>query len=146
MRLSVHCDKSFATQTAQRASSIICWRPFRLPGLPRRPRQSLDTVLTHYCHSAKNFDFNLRRDHQKNFLWASRLWVGRRKEPILGYVPKKYERKNSGSNGLSRPQTWDTPEWHWLKTLSHSAWYSPPNLNGHTKCIFHSHLAVFHAA
>ena len=48
-----------------------------LDGLPRRPlswlsgtenRQSLDTVLTHYCHSAKNFDFNLRRDHQKKFL------------------------------------------------------------------------------
>ena len=31
----------------------------------------------------QNFDFNLRRDHQKNFLLASRLWVGRRKEPIL---------------------------------------------------------------
>ena len=42
------------------------------------------------------------RDHKKkNFQWGSRLWVGRRKEPILGYVPKNYERKNSGSNGLS---------------------------------------------
>ena len=30
----------------------------------------------------------IRRDHKKNYLWASRLWVGRRKEPILGYVPK----------------------------------------------------------
>ena len=48
----------------------------------------------------KNFDFNLRRDRQKNFLWASRLWVGRRKEPILGYVPKKDEKKNSGGKGL----------------------------------------------
>ena len=28
----------------------------------------------------------------KNFLWASRLWVGRRKEPILGYVPKNDEK------------------------------------------------------
>ena len=43
----------------------------------------------------QNFDFNLRRDHQKNFLWASRLWVGRRKEPILGNVPKNDEKKNS---------------------------------------------------
>ena len=25
----------------------------------------------------------------------SRLWVGRRKEPILGYVPKNDEKKNS---------------------------------------------------
>ena len=31
----------------------------------------------------QNFNFILRRDHQKNFLWASRLWVGRRKEPML---------------------------------------------------------------
>ena len=30
----------------------------------------------------------------KNFLWASRLWVGRRKEPILGYVPKNDEKNN----------------------------------------------------
>ena len=64
-------------------------------------------ILTHYCLSlhkktqCQNFDFNLRRDHQKNFLLASRLWVGRRKEPILGYVPKNYEKNNSGSNGLN---------------------------------------------
>ena len=33
----------------------------------------------------------------KNFsLWASRLWVGRRKEPILGYVPKNDEKKEFG--------------------------------------------------
>ena len=49
---------------------------------------------------SKTFDFNLRRDHQKNFLWASRLGVGRRKEPILGYVPKNDEKKNSGGKGL----------------------------------------------
>ena len=50
-----------------------------------------------YC---QNFNFEIRRDHQKNFLWASRLWVGRRKEPILGYVPKNDEKKNSGCKGL----------------------------------------------
>ena len=46
----------------------------------------------------------LRRDHQNNFLWASRLWVGSRKEPILGYVPKNDEKKknNSGSKRLIR--------------------------------------------
>ena len=43
----------------------------------------------------QNFNSILRRDRQKNFLWASRLWVGRRKEPILGYVPKNNEKKNS---------------------------------------------------
>ena len=51
-----------------------------------------------YC---LNFDFKIRRDHQKNFLWTSRLWVSRRKEPILGYVPKNDENKNSGSKGLT---------------------------------------------
>ena len=49
----------------------------------------------------KNFDFNLRRDYQKKFLWASRLWVGRRKEPISGYVPKNNEEKNSGGLRLT---------------------------------------------
>ena len=29
----------------------------------------------------------------KKFLWTSRLWVGRRKESILGYVPKNDEKK-----------------------------------------------------
>ena len=49
----------------------------------------------------KNFDFNSRRDHQKNFQWAPRLGVGRRKEPILGYVPKNgKKKKNSGGEGL----------------------------------------------
>ena len=53
---------------------------------------------------SKTFDFNLRREHQKNFLWASRLWVGRRKEPILGYVSKNDEKKNSGGKGLIRKE------------------------------------------
>ena len=42
----------------------------------------------------QNFNFNLRRDPQKNFLWASHLWVGRRKEPILG--PEKRRKKVFG--------------------------------------------------
>ena len=50
----------------------------------------------------QNFNSILRRDHQKNFLWASRLWVGRRKEPILGYVPKNDEKKNSVHKGLMK--------------------------------------------
>ena len=41
----------------------------------------------------KSYDFNLRKDHQKIFLWASRLWVGRRKGPILGYIPKNDEKR-----------------------------------------------------
>ena len=49
---------------------------------------------------SKTFDFNFRRNHQKKFLWASRLWVGRRKEPILAYVQKNNEKKNSGGKWL----------------------------------------------
>ena len=51
--------------------------------------------------SAKIFIFILEGVIKKKFLWASRLWVGRRKEVILGYVPKKkLEKKNAGSKGL----------------------------------------------
>ena len=55
-----------------------------------------------YDTFSQNFYFNLRRDNNnKKILWASRLWVGRRKEPILAYVPKNYEKKkNSGCKGL----------------------------------------------
>ena len=45
-----------------------------------------------YGTFSQDFYFNLRRDHQKNFLWPSRLWVGRRNEHILGYAPKNYEK------------------------------------------------------
>ena len=52
-----------------------------------------------------------------NFLWTSRLKVGRRKEHILGYVPKNYERKNSGSKGLN--YSWNC--WHpaWSENSTH---------------------------
>ena len=40
----------------------------------------------------RNFNSIFKKGHSKNFLWASRLWVGRRKEPILGYVPKNDEK------------------------------------------------------
>ena len=51
------------------------------------------------CDAVPKFCFNLRRDHHKNFLWASRLWVGRQKEPTLGYVPKNYEKKIQAVKG-----------------------------------------------
>ena len=44
----------------------------------------------------KIYNFNLRRDLQKNFLWASHLWVGRWKEPLLSYVTRNDEKKESG--------------------------------------------------
>ena len=48
----------------------------------------------------QNFDFKIRRDQGKNFLWAPRLWVGRRQEPILGYVSKIDRKNNSDHKGL----------------------------------------------
>ena len=56
---------------------------------------------------AKKIDSKIRRDHQKNFLWASRLWVGRRKEPILGYVSKNDEKKYSGIKGLTKMKNYE---------------------------------------
>ena len=50
----------------------------------------------------RNFYSILRRDHQKIFLCASRLWVSKRKEPILCYVMKNDEKKNLGHKGLKK--------------------------------------------
>ena len=58
--------------------------------------------VTNSSRIEKKFDFKIRKDNQKNFQWASRLWVGRRKQPILGYVPKNDEKKNSGGKGLKK--------------------------------------------
>ena len=49
---------------------------------------------------AKKFWFQFRKVSSKNFLWASRLWVGRRKDPILSYITKNDEKNNPGTNGL----------------------------------------------
>ena len=51
-----------------------------------------DDELT-LCFIAKDiwakFQFwNKKGSSKKKILWASRLWVGRRKEPILGYISK----------------------------------------------------------
>ena len=50
----------------------------------------------------RNFNSNLRSYHQNKFLWATRLWVGRRREPILGYVPKYDEKNNLVHKGLKK--------------------------------------------
>ena len=57
-----------------------------------------------------------KKGSSKNFLWASRLWVGRRKEPILDYVPKNYEKKNSVHKGLRRD--------HWIISYERRAYES----------------------
>ena len=58
-------------------------------------------LISKYRTFDQTFNFNLGRDPQINFLWPSRLRVGRRQEPILSYVPKNDERKNPGTNGLN---------------------------------------------
>ena len=45
----------------------------------------------------------------KKFLQMSGIWVGRRKEPILGYAPKNDEKKNSGSKELKTMNVWLRP-------------------------------------
>ena len=59
---------------------------------PLTPRRTLVAPFTKISNLFK----------KKKFLWASGLWVGRRKEPILGYVPKNDEKKNSVHKGLIR--------------------------------------------
>ena len=45
------------------------------------------------CPLSPKFQFYFKKVSQKKILWTLRLWVGRRKEPILGYVPKNDEKK-----------------------------------------------------
>ena len=52
------------------------------------------------CPLSPKFKFYFKKGSSKKFLWASRLWVGRRKEPILGYGPKNDEKKNLVHKGL----------------------------------------------
>ena len=49
--------------------------------------------------------FNLRMNHQKYF-----LWVGKRKEPILGYATKNKEKNNPGTNVLNHKDTHLSPQ------------------------------------
>ena len=57
-------------------------RTLRLP--PHNPL--LPNGNHSYC--IIKISFFKKRDKEKNFLWAPRLWVGRRWEPILGYISK----------------------------------------------------------
>ena len=63
------------------------------------PHLTLNCPPCKICHIEPKFWFQFKKAYPKNFLRASRLWVGRRQEPTLGYIPKTYE-KNSGSGGL----------------------------------------------
>ena len=87
----------------------LCWRAEIIQvGLNMHLYVDIGDASSSLWGSTSSF----RRDHQKNFLWASRLWVGRRKEPILGYVPRNDKKKNSGGKGLSlKRKTWNPFYW-----------------------------------
>ena len=57
------------------------------------------TYCVQKCTNWQNFDSEIRRDHQKRFIWASRLWVGRGKKLISGYVSKNYEKRIQALKG-----------------------------------------------
>ena len=52
-----------------------------------------ESNFLHRCPLSPKFQLYFKKGSSKNFLWASRLWVGRRGEPILDYVPND-EKKN----------------------------------------------------
>ena len=43
--------------------------------------------MNEWVHHVNNFDYKIRRDHQRHFQWAF-LLIGKRQEPILDYVSK----------------------------------------------------------
>ena len=49
--------------------------------------------VLYVLHSAKILILSKDGIIEKNFVWAPHLWVGRRKEPILGYVLKNNEKR-----------------------------------------------------
>ena len=63
-------------------------------------------IISHYCLTAtivtvlSKFRFQKKKGPRKKFLWAPRLWVGIRWEPILGCISKFDGIKVSGINGL----------------------------------------------
>ena len=85
LKLKFKCTHVLQTKKSSFSSTFCIHLPCKY--LIRR-----NTFLTLKClvcikvYELQKFDPKIRRGHQKNFLWASRLWVGRRKEPILGYV------------------------------------------------------------
>ena len=48
---------------------------------------------------SKKISFQFKKRSLKKILWASRLWVGSRKEPILGHVQKNYEKRIHDEKG-----------------------------------------------
>ena len=79
-------------QTTTKQIRNTCLRLFNANDMRKFPKP-FNTQEDPCVSFHRNFNSILRRDHQKKFLWASRLWIGRRKEPILGYVLKNNEKK-----------------------------------------------------
>ena len=75
---------------------LICWHHY-----PFTAQRAI------YGTFGQNFDFHISRDHQKNVIWASRLWVGRREEAIwIRLCPETRRKKNLGSNRIKVITFW----------------------------------------
>ena len=73
-----------------------------------------------------NFDFKIKRDHEKNFLWALRLWVGRRQKPVLGYIYlENWWKNNSGHKGLKHHNVWKKYWWYSIQFYDISTQLEP---------------------
>ena len=55
--------------------------------------------FVNYC---QNFVFKIRRVHQNNFLWASRLWIGRRKKTYLRLCAEKRQKRIQAVKGYRK--------------------------------------------
>ena len=62
---------------------------------------TLNCLACQICYLRSKFHFKIRRDNEKKIIWAPRLGVGRRWEPILGYISKIEGKQNSGSKVLT---------------------------------------------
>ena len=82
---------------------------------------TLYAPVRRFLHVLPKILFWNKKGSSKNFLWASRLWVGRRKEPILDYVPKNDKKKEFRQQWVNKVLAWDHEIKHpsvcWRKLL-----------------------------
>ena len=60
---------------------------------------TLNCPVSQMLHIEPNFLFQFKKGSPKNFLWASRLWVGRQQEHTLGYITKTCEKRIRATDG-----------------------------------------------
>ena len=78
---------NFSTLTGRPRTWVQSWKSYLC-----KLSLTLYCLARQVCDAVPKFRFQFKKGSSKNFPWALRLWAGRRKEPILGYVPKNYEK------------------------------------------------------